>query len=147
MTVRKLQPTLKPRSLADLIYEPKTRGLILQVLLVSALLLLGYEIVTNTIANLRKQGIASGFTFLGRTAGFDISQSVVEYKNTMSYGRVFLVGLWNTILVSVLGIVFATILGFIIGIARLSTNWIVAACATVYVEIVRNLPLLLQLFG
>lgn len=133
-------------SLVDLIYEPKSRGLIFQVLLALAIIWLGYEVVTNTITNLKKQNTASGFDFLGRTAGFDISQSLIEYTNTMSYGRAFWVGLLNTILVAVLGILFATILGFLIGIGRLSQNWLVAKLCTVFVEIVRNVPLLLQLF-
>lgn len=145
MSVQLTEPPRRP--LLDLIYDPKVRGLVFQVLLVVALLGLGYEIVSNTIVNLKKQGIASGFAFLGRTAGFDISQSLIPYANTMSYGRVFLVGLCNTLLVSVLGIVLATILGFLVGIGRLSSNWIVSSFAAAYVEIVRNLPLLLQLFG
>lgn len=134
------------RSLLALLYEPKSRGIIFQVLLALAIFWLGYQIVNNTIVNLQKQNTASGFEFLGRTAGFDISQSLITYTNTMSYGRAFLVGLLNTILVAVLGIIFATVLGFLIGIGRLSSNWLVAKLCTVYVEIVRNVPLLLQLF-
>ena len=130
----------------DWLYDPKTRGLIFQVALVVALIVLGYEIVTNTAENLRKQNLASGFGFLGKTASFDISQTLIEYRSTMSYGRAFLVGLLNTLLVSGLGIVLATLLGFAIGLGRLSPNWIVARLSTVYVETVRNVPLLLQLF-
>ncbi len=130
----------------DWLYDPKTRGLILQVGLVVALIVLGYEIVTNTAENLRKQNLASGFGFLGKTASFDISQTLIEYRSTMSYGRAFLVGLLNTLLVSGLGIVLATLLGFAIGMGRLSPNWIVARLSTAYVEAVRNVPLLLQLF-
>ena len=133
-------------SFMDLLYEPKSRGIIFQVLLALAIVWFGYEIVNNTIVNLQKQNTASGFDFLGRTAGFDISQSLIEYSNTMSYGRAFWVGLLNTLLVAILGIVFATILGFLIGIGRLSSNWLIAKLCTVYVEIVRNVPLLLQLF-
>lgn len=133
-------------SLLDLLYEPKSRGIIFQVLLAAAIVWLGYEIVSNTIENLQRQNTASGFDFLGRTAGFDISQSLIDYSNTMSYGRAFLVGLLNTILVAVLGIVFATILGFLVGVGRLSANWLIAKLSTVFVEIVRNVPLLLQLF-
>src|SRR5437868_344405 len=130
----------------DWLYDPKTRGLIFQVALVVALIVLGYEIVTNTAENLRKQNLASGFGFLGKTASFDISQTLIEYRSTMSYGRAFLVGLLNTLLVSGLGIVMATLLGFAIGLGRLSPNWIVARLSTAYVEAVRNVPLLLQLF-
>lgn len=137
---------VKGGSLLDLLYEPRSRGIIFQVLLALAIAWLGYEVVTNTIENLKRQNTASGFDFLGRTAGFDISQSLIDYSNTMSYGRAFLVGLLNTILVAALGIVFATILGFLVGIGRLSANWLVAKLSTVFVEIVRNVPLLLQLF-
>jgi general L-amino acid transport system permease protein len=130
----------------DWLYDPKTRGLIFQVALVLGLLVLGYEIVTNTAENLRKQNLASGFGFLGKTASFDISQTLVEYRSTQSYARAFLVGLLNTLLVSALGVVLATFLGFAIGLGRLSHNWIVARLSTAYVELVRNVPLLLQLF-
>ena len=101
--------------------------------------------VDNTLTNLRNQGIAAGFGFLDRTAGFDIGFSLIDYSAVSTYGRAFWVGLLNTLLVSALGVVLATILGFIIGIARLSTNWLVARLAIVYIETVRNIPLLLQL--
>ena len=130
----------------DWLYDPKTRGVIFQALLVLALGLLTYEIVSNTIANLQKQNLASGFGFLNKTAGFDISQTLIEYHSTHSYGCAFVVGLLNTLLVSALGIVFATVLGFTIGLGRLSDNWIIARLSMVYVETVRNVPLLLQLF-
>ena len=102
--------------------------------------------MNNVADNLRRQNVASGFDFLGRTSGFDVSQSLIEYSNASSYGRAFWVGLLNTLLVAVLGIIAATVIGFIVGIGRLSSNWLVARLATAYVEIVRNLPLLLQLF-
>ena len=102
--------------------------------------------VSNVAENLRRQNIVAGLDFLGETAGFDISQSLIEYSNLSTYGRAFWVGLLNTLLVAVLGIVAATVIGFVIGIARLSSNWLVARLAGAYVEIVRNLPLLLQLF-
>ncbi|MDH3597185.1 MAG: amino acid ABC transporter permease, partial [Rhodospirillales bacterium] len=102
--------------------------------------------VSNTMANLERQGIASGFGFLETTAGFSISQTLVEYSEESSYGRAFLVGLLNTMLVSIIGIFFATILGFIIGVARLSRNWLISNLAAVYIEILRNIPLLLQIF-
>lgn len=133
-------------TLRNALYDPKIRGITLQLLLLLAIAALGYEIVTNAAENLKKQGIASGFDFLRHTAGFDISQSLITYSNTSTYGRAFLVGLVNTLLVSVLGIVLATIMGFVIGIARLSSNWLVARLATTFVEVVRNVPLLLQLF-
>lgn len=134
------------RSWARWLYDPNTRGLVFQIALVLALGLLVWEIAANTAANLAKQNIASGFGFLDRTAGFDISQSLIAYTNTSSYGRAFWVGLLNTVIVALLGIVLATVLGFAIGIARLSSNWLLARLAAVYVEVVRNVPLLLQLF-
>ena len=138
--------TLRAAPRAAFFYRPAVRQAIYQVVTVVALVVLFYILVTNTAANLRRQNITSGFGFIDRTAGFDVSQSLIAYDNSMTYGRAFLVGLVNTLLVAGLGIVLATILGFIIGIARLSTNWLVARLATVYVELIRNLPLLLQLF-
>src|SRR5262249_12958695 len=119
---------------------------IYQVVLVVVLVGLFYALIDNTAANLRKQNIASGFGFVDRTAGFDISQTLIDYNSSMTYGRAFLVGLVNTLVVAGLGIVAATVLGFVIGIARLSHNWLIARLATVYVEVIRNVPLLLQLF-
>ena len=142
---RNPQP-LQQRTWLDPLYDPKIRGIIFQVLLVLALAFLAYEIVTNTAANLKRQNIASGFDFLSRTAGFDISQSMIPYKSTSSYAAAFLVGLGNTLLVASLGIVLATLLGFVIGLGRLSSNWLIAKLSLLYVEIVRNVPLLLQLF-
>lgn len=135
------------RSLVDLLYEPRSRGLLLQALMIVLLVAVGYEIVSNAIANLRRQGIATGFDFLDRTAGFDIAQSLIDYTNTMSYGRAFWVGLLNTLLVASLGIVLATVIGFTVGIARLSSNWLIARLAGVYVEVIRNIPPLLMLFA
>ena len=102
-------------------------------------------IVDNTLTNLRSRGIASGFGFLNSTAGFGINQTLIPYTEESTYGRVFLVGLLNTLLVSFVGVIFATILGFLIGIARLSSNWLIAKLASVYIEIFRNIPLLLQI--
>lgn len=129
----------------SLLYRPEFRQALYQVALVVALVFAAWEIIGNVADNLRRQNIASGFGFWDRTAGFDISQTLIEYSNVSTYGRAFWVGLCNTLLVAGLGIVFATVLGFVIGIARLSSNWLIARLATVYVEIIRNLPLLLQL--
>jgi general L-amino acid transport system permease protein len=134
------------RSVTRLLYDPRVRGLIAQALLLVAIVAVGVWIVGNAIDNLARQNIASGFDFLGRTAGFDISQSLIAYANTSTYGRAFWVGLLNTLLVSGLGIVLATLIGVLVGLGRLSSNWLVARIATLYVEIVRNVPLLLQLF-
>ncbi len=129
----------------DAAYDPHVRGVAFQVLLGLLLVALGVEIVLNTAANLEKQNIASGFDFLSRTAGFDISQTLVPYTNKSSYGQAFLVGLTNTLLVAALGILLATVLGFALGIARGSPNWLASRLALAYVEVIRNVPLLLQL--
>src|ERR1700681_4802640 len=126
--------------------DPKVRSIAYQVALCAFVALAVYAAASNAITNLERAHIASGFGFWHNTAGFDISQTLIQYSaQASSYGRVFWVGLLNTLLVAGLGIVIATILGFIIGIARLSKNWLVAKAATGYVETIRNLPLLLQL--
>jgi len=105
-----------------------------------------YAAAVNAANNLAKAGIASGFRFWDNTAGFDISQTLISYSSSAStFGRAFWVGLLNTLLVASLGIVLATALGFTIGIARLSRNWLVSHLAGGYVELVRNIPLLLQI--
>src|SRR5208282_1774677 len=107
---------------------------------------LAYGAVLDSAQNLARAHIASGFGFWNNTAGFDISQTLISYSaSTSSFGRAFWVGLLNTLLVAAIGIVLATVLGFVIGLARLSRNWLVARLAGGYVELVRNVPLLLQL--
>jgi general L-amino acid transport system permease protein len=141
--------THRPRTQADLkalLYRPEVRQVVWQVLLLAVLVFAAWWVVNNVIDNLRRQNIASGFEFLGRVSGFDIAQTLIDYSNVSTYGRAFVVGLLNTVLVAVLGIVAATVIGFIVGIARLSSNWLIARLATAYVEVVRNIPLLLQLF-
>jgi len=140
-------PAKVPRSLSGYVYDPKARGLALQAIVALLLVWFVAGIVDNTIRNLEAQGIASGFDFLDNTAGFDISQSLIAYTNTMTYARAFLVGLLNTLLVAVVGIVLATVVGFIVGVARLSGNWLIATLATVYIETLRNIPPLLMLFA
>jgi general L-amino acid transport system permease protein len=120
-------------------------GFALQVVFVLILVWIGYEIFTNARTNLANQRIASGFGFLNNTAGFDVSQSLIPYSGSDTYTRVFLVGLLNTILVAVLGIIFATLIGFIVALGRLSPNWLISRLAGAYVEAVRNLPLLFQM--
>ncbi len=100
----------------------------------------------NVAANISRQGIATGFDFLSNTSGFAIIQILIPYSEASTYGRAFVVGLFNTFLVSILAIVASTLFGFAIGISRLSANWLVAKLATIYVELVRNIPLLLQIF-
>jgi len=117
-----------------------------QVALVAVVAGLAYAAAVNAAQNLAHAHIASGFGFWDNTAGFDISQTLIPYSSsTSTFGRAFWVGLCNTLLVSAIGIVLATVLGFVIGIARLSRNWLVARLAGVYVEAIRNVPLLLQL--
>lgn len=126
-------------------HDPKLRALVPQFVLVALLLWLGYQFALNAGANLAAQGITSGFGFLANTAGFGVNQSLIPYSESDTYGRVFFVGLLNTLLVAALGIVVATVLGFVIGIARLSPNWLFARLAGGYVELIRNLPLLFQI--
>ena len=126
--------------------DPRVRSIAYQVALCAVVVFLVYGAASNAIENLARARIASGFGFWDQTAGFDISQTLIEYSSRGStYGRAFWVGLLNTLLVAGIGIVLATILGFIIGISRLSSNWLLAKAAGCYVELVRNLPLLLQL--
>ena len=125
--------------------RPKIRAVCYQLVLLAAVLWLGFEFALNAKANLDAQKIASGFGFLDNTAGFGINQSLIPYSESDTYGRVFFVGLLNTLLVAAIGIVLATILGFLVGIARLSRNWLVARLAGGYVELIRNLPLLFQI--
>jgi general L-amino acid transport system permease protein len=134
------------RPAARLLHRPEVRQAIYQVTLVLTLGYLAYWVVDNVADNLRRQNIASGLDFLGRTSGFDVAQTLIEYSNTSTYGRAFWVGLLNTLLVAGLGIVAATVIGFVVGISRLSSNWLIARLAGAYVETVRNVPLLLQLF-
>ena len=122
------------------------RALLFQVLLILSVVLFFFLIGATAFSNLEKQGITSGFSFLSQKAGFGIIQTLISYSESSTYGRTFLVGLLNTILISVLGIICATTLGFLVGVARLSSNWIIAKLAEIYIEIFRNLPLLLQIF-
>ena len=133
------------RPKAPLINNPKVRGIVYQALLCALIVFLAWGAIDNAAENLARAKIASGFGFWDHIAGFDISQTLIDYSSTSSYGRAFWVGLINTLLVATLGIVLATVLGFVIGIARLSKNWLLARMAGGYVEIIRNLPLLLQL--
>lgn len=137
--------TLQPAK-ASVWNDPKYRSWFFQAALMFLVIWFGYTIFTNTTENMARQGIASGFDFLGTTAGFGIITHLIEYSEASTYGRVFLVGLLNTLLVSFLGIIAATILGVIIGIARLSKNWLVSKLASIYIETFRNIPLLLQIF-
>jgi len=126
--------------------DPRVRSIVYQVALLATVAFLVYAAADNAIDNLERAHITSGFGFWNTTAGFDISQTLISYSADVStYGRAFWVGLLNTLLVAGLGIVFATILGFVVGISRLSKNWLLAKAAGGYVETIRNIPLLLQL--
>jgi len=116
---------VKPSS-GSMLTDPKARALLFQVLSVCTVVGIGWYLFHNTQTNLAQRGITSGFGFLNNTAGFGILQSLIEFSPTDTYGRVFFIGLLNTLLVSVLGIFFATVIGFIIGIARLSPNWLIS---------------------
>src|ERR1700675_4820227 len=120
-------------------------GFFLQILFVAALAWIGYEIVANARANLQAQRITAGFGFLANTAGFDVSQNLIPYSGSDTYTRVFFVGLLNTLLVSVIGIFFATLIGFLVALGRLSPNWLLARIAGGYVELIRNIPVLFQI--
>src|SRR5436853_1677083 len=130
----------------SLLYDPKVRSIAYQVVLCAVIVFLAYSAVRNAADNLARARIASGFGFWNQTAGFDISQTLIEYTaQSGTYGRAFWIGLLNTLLVAAIGIVLATIVGFLVGIARLSRNWLMAKVSAGYVELIRNVPLLLQL--
>ena len=126
--------------------DPKVRSVIYQVLAIVCVGFAIWYLVANTLHNLSLRNISTGFEFLSREAGFAIGESVIKYEPHDTYFRAISVGLLNTMRVAVVGIIFATILGTLIGIARMSTNWLVAKLASIYVETMRNIPLLLQLF-
>ncbi|THF59470.1 amino acid ABC transporter permease [Pseudothauera rhizosphaerae] len=126
--------------------DPKIRAWAFQILAVATVVAVGWYLFHNTQSNLAQRGITSGFAFLNNPAGFGILQSLIDYTEGDTYGRVFLVGLLNTLLVSVLGIIIATIIGFVVGVSRLSPNWLISRLAALYIEIFRNIPPLLQIF-
>ena len=126
--------------------DPVVRGWAFQIVVVGLVGLLAWYLVTNTMTNLERQKIASGYHYLGREAGFEIGDSMIPYSPADTYARAILVGLINTLKVSILGIIMATILGTMIGVGRLSNNWLLAKICEWYVEAFRNVPLLLWLF-
>jgi len=125
--------------------DPTFRALLVQGILLLALGAFIVMVVSNTMANLEARGITTGFGFLQDRAGFSIPQTLIAYSGDSTYARTFVVGLLNTLLVSAMGIVTATLIGFAVGIARLSPNWLLARLANAYVEIFRNIPLLVQI--
>lgn len=126
--------------------NPRIRSVVAQALVLGLAIAALAWLVHNVATNLERQGIASGFGFFQRVAGFDIIQHLIPYDEQSTYGRAFVVALLNTLLVATLGVLGATLLGFLLGVARLSPNWLVSRLALVYVEALRNVPLLLQLF-
>jgi len=132
-------------SRAPIWYDAKVRSIFYQIVtLLLFLALVGY-LANNTITNLEDRGIATGFAFLGHPTGFGISMTLIGYSEASTYGRAFVVGILNTLFMSAFGIVLATLVGFLLGVARLSSNWLIAKLATVYIETIRNVPLLLQI--
>jgi len=146
MSQTKNDSATKPKKSSSALYDPRVRAIVFQSLLFAFLIWLGWTIFQNTLHNMESRGITTGFDFLSNPAGFEILMSLVPYDASHTYGRTFIVGLLNTVLVSFIGIIFATLLGFVMGVARLSKNWLIAKIATVYVETLRNIPLLLQIF-
>ncbi|WP_394571035.1 amino acid ABC transporter permease [Citrobacter amalonaticus] len=126
--------------------NPAVRAWLFQILAILAVVAVAIYLIHNTINNLSSRGITSGFAFLDRSAGFGIVQHLIDYQQGDTYGRVFVVGLLNTLLVSALCIVFASFIGFFLGLARLSDNWLLRKLSTIYIETFRNIPPLLQIF-
>lgn len=127
-------------------HDPDKRAMIYQAAVFAIVVLIGYFLVSNTMANLRTQKIATGFGFLKKEAAFEIGESLIPYSAADTYTRVLIAGVLNTLFVSVLGMTLTTVLGTFLGIARLSSNWLVSRVAVVYIEVFQNVPVLLQLF-
>ncbi|MCP3944902.1 MAG: amino acid ABC transporter permease [Desulfobacteraceae bacterium] len=126
--------------------DPNKRAIAYQILTFSIVGLLAWYLVSNTLVNLEKQSIASGFGFLDKEAAFEIGESTIGYSAAHSYGRALLVGALNTLKVSFIGMILCLIIGVLIGVARLSSNWLVQKLAATYIEVMQNIPILLQLF-
>jgi general L-amino acid transport system permease protein len=134
------------RDASSYLNDPKVRGLVFQTVMLIALVVFVLWIIGNTSENLKKSNIASGFGFLNGRAGFDLAQTPIQFTSDSTYGRALVVGLLNTVIIAVLGIVTAVALGFMIGVGRLSHNWLVRKLSTIYVETFRNIPPLLVIF-
>ncbi|MEA3358271.1 MAG: amino acid ABC transporter permease [Thermodesulfobacteriota bacterium] len=126
--------------------DPKKRSIMYQIFIFCMVGLLAYYLVSNTLVNLKRQSIATGFSFLQKESSFEIGESVISYSAANSYGRALIVGALNTLKVSFVGIVISLILGTIIGVARLSSNWLVSKISSIYIEVMQDIPILLQLF-
>jgi len=134
----------KHRSNTSIFNSLAFRGVVYQILLGAGVLFLGWYLYSNVNENLDRQGIATGFAFIEEAAGFGIGESVIPYDSGQSYGRALVIGILNTLHVSVFGIVLATIVGVTMGIARVSSNWLIAKLASAYVEVCRNIPVVLH---
>lgn len=128
-----------------LLTDERSRGIVMQLFVLLAAASVIAFITANTLANLQRAGLTSGFGFLTDTAFFDINQKLIEYSSQSTFGRALVVGFLNTILVSAMGIVTATLIGFVAGVLRLSDNWLIGKVVTIYVEFTRNVPVLLQI--
>ena len=126
--------------------DPKKRAILFQIGTLCMVGLLAYYLVSNVLINLEKQSIATGFSFLNRESSFEIGESLISYSSADSYARALLVGTLNTLKVAFTGIIITVILGAVVGIARLSTNWLVSKLAAIYIEVMQDIPVLLQLF-
>ena len=136
----------KPSMFSSAFYNnPENRAIIYQIIALLSIGLFTYFVINNMFINIEKRGINTGFDFLSSEAGFGILQSLIAYDESDSHGQVFIVGLLNTLLVSGIGIVFASIFGLLVGVGRLSSNWMVSKLSMVYVETFRNIPILLQI--
>jgi general L-amino acid transport system permease protein len=126
--------------------DPRKRAVMYQIGVFCLVGLLAYYLVTNTLINLEKQSIATGFGFLSKESSFEIGESLIPYSAASSYGRALIVGALNTLKVSFIGIIITLFLGTVVGVARLSSNWLVSKLAAVYIEVMQDIPVLLQLF-
>lgn len=127
-------------------HDPSKRALVYQAVALGLVLTLGYYLFAITQANLRRQSIATGFSFIGREAGFEIGEPLISYSSADTYARALFVGVLNTLKVSLVGIVMTIILGTLVGVARLSSNWLLSRLAAAYIEVLQNIPVLLQLY-
>ncbi len=138
--------TRTPSDKVAFLYDPRIRSILYQLSVLAMVGLLGYYLISNTHANLERQAIATGFGFLQKEAAFEIGESLISYSAADRYARALMVGVLNTLLVSFIGIILTVILGTLIGVARLSANWLVSRMAAVYIEVFQDIPILLQLF-
>lgn len=138
-------PAASARFRSGWIFRPRVRSTVIQLLLFAILAMVGWYIFQVTRTNILSQGIVTGLDFFWIESGFSISQTLIPFSESNTYARAFLVGLLNTLFVSALGVVLATVIGFMVGIGRLSSNWTIARLCGGYVELIRNLPLLFQI--